>query len=99
VKFWYAEEYPEQTAGTVLLDVRGPGEFAAWHIPGAVNLPLAALRKECGTMDKSRDYRVYCKVGFRSYLAYRILAQNGFKAKTLAGGGDMFRAAHPAVKT
>ncbi len=98
VAFWYAEEYPEKTTGTVLLDVRGKGEFEAWHIPGAVNLPLPALRAACGALDPSREYRVYCKVGFRSYLAYRILAQHGFKAATLAGGGELFRVMYPGVK-
>lgn len=97
VVFWYAEEYPAKTAGAVLLDVRGKAEFEAWHIPGAVNVPLPALRAAVGTLDKSREYRVYCKVGFRSYLAYRILAQQGFKAATLAGGGELFRAVHPSV--
>ncbi len=95
VDFWYAEEFPEKTASTVLLDVRSPAEFAAGHIPGAINLPLPKLRASVATLDKSQAYHVYCKVGLRSYLALRVLKQNGFTAKTLAGGIDIFRAVHP----
>jgi NADPH-dependent 2,4-dienoyl-CoA reductase/sulfur reductase-like enzyme/rhodanese-related sulfurtransferase len=96
VDFWYPEEYPAATAGMVLADVRPKADYDAWHIPGAEHLPLGELRKKVETLDKGREYRVYCKVGLRSYLAYRILRQHGFKVKTLAGGGDLFRAVHPA---
>jgi NADPH-dependent 2,4-dienoyl-CoA reductase/sulfur reductase-like enzyme/peroxiredoxin family protein/rhodanese-related sulfurtransferase/TusA-related sulfurtransferase len=95
VEFWYAEEFPEKTAETILLDVRGPAEFDAGHIPGAINLPLPKLRASVAGLDKSKAYNIYCKVGLRSYLALRVLKQNGFQAKTLAGGIDIFRAVHP----
>jgi len=90
VELWYAEEFDQLPPGAVLLDVRGPSEFADGHIPGAVNLPVGQLRAGHGTLDKSRAYYVYCKVGLRSYLAYRILKQHGFQAKTLSGGTDFF---------
>lgn len=95
VAFWYAEELPHLPPDAVLLDVRGPAEFAAWHIPGATNLPIGKLRAQIGTLDKTRPYFVYCKVGLRSYLAYRILKQLGFEVKTLSGGTDFFRAVYP----
>jgi rhodanese-related sulfurtransferase len=93
VDFWYAEEASRLPPEAILLDVRGPDEFAAWHFPGAVNLPLGKLRSQLGTLDRTRRYYVYCKVGLRSYLAYRILKQLGFQAQTLAGGTDFVRAA------
>jgi peroxiredoxin family protein/TusA-related sulfurtransferase len=37
---------------------------------------------------------VYCKVGFRSYLAYRILAQKGVDVKNLSGGVMTFCSYH-----
>jgi NADPH-dependent 2,4-dienoyl-CoA reductase/sulfur reductase-like enzyme/rhodanese-related sulfurtransferase len=92
VEFWYAEERATLPPEHLLLDVRNPDEFAAGHIPGAVNLPLGELRGRLGTLDPARPCYVYCKVGLRSYLAYRILKQRGFQVRTLAGGTDFFRA-------
>jgi NADPH-dependent 2,4-dienoyl-CoA reductase/sulfur reductase-like enzyme/peroxiredoxin family protein/rhodanese-related sulfurtransferase/TusA-related sulfurtransferase len=95
IDFWYADEFRRLPPEAAVLDVRGPGEFADWHIPGAANLPLGQLRARHGTLDKSRTYYIYCKVGLRSYLAYRILKQHGFQVKTLSGGTAFFHAFHP----
>ncbi|MEI6210061.1 MAG: FAD-dependent oxidoreductase [bacterium] len=97
VDFWYAEELDSLPLDAVLLDVRGPAEFAAWHLPDATNLPVGKLRAQQDTLDKARPYFVYCKVGLRSYLAYRILKQLGFKVRTLSGGTDVFRTVYPAA--
>lgn len=95
VRFWYAEEFPAQTADAVMLDVRGPQEYELWHIAGARNIPLGQLRSRLSELPRDGQIRVYCKVGFRSYLAYRILAQNGFRdVATLSGGADTFQAWH-----
>jgi NADPH-dependent 2,4-dienoyl-CoA reductase/sulfur reductase-like enzyme/peroxiredoxin family protein/rhodanese-related sulfurtransferase/TusA-related sulfurtransferase len=95
LKLWYAEAYPQGTESAILLDVRGTEEFETWHIPGARHLPLAELRTRLGELPKNAPIRLYCKVGFRSYLAYRILVQNGFEdVATLSGGTDTFRAWH-----
>ncbi|MBM4156107.1 MAG: pyridine nucleotide-disulfide oxidoreductase [Lentisphaerae bacterium] len=99
VKFWFAEEYPGKTEGAVLVDVRGPGEFEGWHIPGALNIPLGELRRRMGELPVDGKVRVYCKVGFRSYLAYRALRQAGFAdVATLAGGVTTFRCIHRALE-
>jgi peroxiredoxin family protein/rhodanese-related sulfurtransferase/TusA-related sulfurtransferase len=87
VRFWYAEDFPTQTEGGLMVDVRGPQEFELGHIPGATNIPLAKLRSRLADLPKGKPVFLYCKVGFRSYLAYRILRQNGFvNVSTLAGG-------------
>ena len=94
-KLWKAEEYPNNTAGCRIIDVRTPEEYEIWHIPGAENVPLATLReasKEWNTKDK---LRLYCAVGFRSYLAHRALIQRGFiDVETLSGGTTTFRFWH-----
>jgi NADPH-dependent 2,4-dienoyl-CoA reductase/sulfur reductase-like enzyme/rhodanese-related sulfurtransferase len=94
VELWYAEEYERQPCGTAFVDVRDRQEFAEWHIPGAVNIPLPELR---GRLDEVRrlaaagPVRLYCMVGFRSYLAYRILRQHRIgDVATLAGGARTF---------
>ncbi len=95
IEFWYAEEFRCLPPEAVLLDIRGADDFNAWHIPGAINLPLGQLRVKHGDLDRSRTYYIYCKVGLRSYLAYRILKQHDVHVKTLSGGTDFFRAFHP----
>ncbi len=94
VALWYADRCEQDTAGARILDVRGPDEFAAGHLPGARNLPLDQLRAALDGLDRSQPLRLYCAVGFRSYLAYRILVQHGFAdVATLAGGMHSYLAA------
>jgi NADPH-dependent 2,4-dienoyl-CoA reductase/sulfur reductase-like enzyme/rhodanese-related sulfurtransferase len=75
-------------AGTdgVVLDVREPDEFAAGHIPHAINLPLSQLRARCGELPRDRDLWICCVVGQRAYYATRFLAQRGYRARNLSGG-------------
>ncbi|MFP4233900.1 MAG: FAD-dependent oxidoreductase [Nitriliruptoraceae bacterium] len=95
VRFWYADRFAEEvTPGVRLVDVRGPQEFAAARLPGAVNVPLPTLREAQAEWDRDVPIRLYCAVGFRSYLAYRSLVQRGFTdVATLAGGLHSYQAA------
>ena len=65
----------------LILDVRTPEEFAAGHIPGAVNIPHDQIAARLGELEtaKSKDIVVYCRTGRRSSLALDILQANGFK--------------------
>lgn len=95
IKLWQAEEYPDATSGAKLVDVRTKDEFDIWHIPGAENVPLAGFREQSAEWDKNQPVRLYCGVGFRSYLAFRSLVQRGFAdVKTLSGGSTTFRYVH-----
>jgi NADPH-dependent 2,4-dienoyl-CoA reductase/sulfur reductase-like enzyme/rhodanese-related sulfurtransferase len=69
-----------------LLDVRQPAELAVEHVPGAVNIPLPELRARLGELPRDREIHVICRSGQRAYYATRILLQNSFKARTVAGG-------------
>ena len=90
---WYADDYPAAVEGARLVDVRGPEEYAAWHLEGAENVPLASLREAQASWDRDEPLRLLCAVGFRSYLAYRLLVQRGFRdVKTLSGGVHTLRA-------
>ena len=95
LELWYAEDYPDATDGARIIDVRGTDEFELWHLPGAENVPLKSLREAQETWDRATPIRLYCAVGFRSYLAYRALVQRGFSdVRTLSGGMTTFRAFH-----
>ncbi len=74
-----------------LIDVRAPEEFAAGHIPGAINIPLDELRARLPEVPKGRPIAVYCQVGQRGYLATRILLHAGFPAANLSGGYRTYR--------
>ena len=70
-----------------MVDVLTPIEYAEWRIPGAVNIPLGDLHPRLDEIPTDKPVFVHCRVGFRGYLAYRILAQSGFEhASNLAGG-------------
>ncbi|MBH0024952.1 FAD-dependent oxidoreductase [Salinibacterium sp. SWN248] len=95
LNLWYAQDYPHATDGARIIDVRTAEEFSIFHLPGAENVPLATLRTDTVDWDRSVGLRLYCSVGFRSYLAYRILVQLGFTdVATLSGGSETFRAWH-----
>ena len=46
----------------VILDVLSPPTFAAGHIPGAMNIPVAELRERAPVelSDRSREIIAYC---------------------------------------
>ena len=70
-----------------LLDIREPVEVQLGTIPGAVNIPVNQLRERLAELPQGKEIVVYCQVGFRAYLAARILLQHGFTAvKNLSGG-------------
>jgi len=71
---------------TILLDVRTELEFSTGALPGAINIPTDSLRSRLGELDKNKLILIYCKIGLQSYIASRILKQNGFRAKNMTGG-------------
>jgi rhodanese-related sulfurtransferase len=76
----------------LLLDVREPHEFAAGHIPSAVNVPLSELRDRYTELSRNRDIWICCGVGQRAYYATRFLRQNGYRASNLLGGYTTYTA-------
>ena len=83
----------------LLLDVREPDEFAAGHIPNAVNLPLSQLRDRHAELPKNRDIWISCGVGQRAYYATRFLTQHGYRAWNLSGGYATYTAFRDAGLT
>ncbi len=65
----------------LVLDVRTEKEFAAGHIPGAVNLDVigADFDKKIAELDKKRTYLVHCEAGVRSARACDKMAAKGFE--------------------
>ncbi len=72
---------------TLILDVRTPEEYAEGTVPGAVNIPVDDLRGRLNELPKDKRIIVFCKIGLRAYIAYRILVNSGFPdVRNLSGG-------------
>ena len=76
----------DATDDAFLLDVREPAELAVESVPGAHNIPMGQLRARLAELPKDREILIVCRSGQRAYYATRVLLQNGFKARTVAGG-------------
>lgn len=87
-----------QPAAVTVVDVRDPSEFAAGHIPGAINLPAAEFAAASGSLDKAKRIVVYCNSGGRSYNAYRKLQKLAYPNIAQALYAD-WRAAQLPVET
>jgi len=80
-----------------VLDVRRPGEYTGGHMPGAKNVPLAALAAELARLDRGRPTAVICQSGYRSSAAASLLAREGFKdlANVVGGTSAWIQAGFP----
>ena len=85
------KEY-ENTKGAVLLDVRNVSEFEGGHIPGAINIPLEALKERAKELkDKNAPIYAYCLSGARSGSAISILKSLGFNNVNNIGGINAYK--------
>jgi rhodanese-related sulfurtransferase len=78
-----------------VLDVRPPGEFAAGHIPGAINIPVQQLRRRLRELPKGREVIAYCRGPFclMSFDAVQLMRRRGLKARRLRDGMPEWRLA------
>ncbi|HEY0634947.1 MAG TPA: metalloregulator ArsR/SmtB family transcription factor, partial [Gammaproteobacteria bacterium] len=71
-----------------VLDVRPPEEYAAGHLPGALNIPLADLEKHLAELSPDNEVVAYCR-GPYCVLAYEAVARlrkKGYQARRLKDG-------------
>ncbi len=72
------------------LDVRDPDEWDSGCLEGAIRIPLGELRVRLDELDPNRPVVTVCGIGQRSYVATRLLRQQGFsQVATLSGGMTM----------
>ncbi|KLU66111.1 coenzyme A disulfide reductase [Desulfosporosinus acididurans] len=70
-----------------IIDVRTIEERRGKFIPGSIHIPIDELRDHLSELPKDKDIVVYCEIGLRGYVAYRILTQHGFtRVRDLTGG-------------
>jgi len=65
-------------SGGLLVDVRSREEYAAGHVPGAINLPVQELPQRMSELPKDRPLVLYCRSGHRSGRAAEMLKQAGY---------------------
>ena len=87
---WHDIATLPKDGSVTLLDARTEAEYMAGHIEGAVNIPLDSLRHRLAELDPAQPLYVYCHSGLRSYLACRILSQNGYSCTNLSGGYRLY---------
>lgn len=87
-----AEELVNARPKPIVIDVRTPQERSMSFIEGSISMPVDEMRDRLSELDKDKSYVVHCAVGIRSYIAYRIMKQHGFKnVKNLIGGYTTYK--------
>jgi len=70
-----------------LIDVRTAEEYEFGSIATARNFDVNQIREHLDELDRNAPVVVFCQIGLRGYLAYRILKQHGFtQVSNLSGG-------------
>ena len=83
-----AKKMMEKDDGHIILDVRTKEEYAAGHIPGAINLPNEDIQDQKPEVlpDTDQIILIYCRSGHRAGLAAEKLAKLGYKKLYNFGG-------------
>ncbi len=78
-----------------VLDVRPAQEYAAGHLPGAINVPVEDLPKHLRKLPKGREVIAYCRGPYclLSVDAVALLRGKGLKARRLENGFPEWKAA------
>jgi rhodanese-related sulfurtransferase/DNA-binding transcriptional ArsR family regulator len=84
----------------IVLDVRPTDEYEAGHLPGALSLPVAELKRRLRELPKSREIIAYCRGRYCVYSvdAVRLLRKNGYRARRTHEGLPDWKAAGFPVK-
>ena len=78
-----------------VLDVRPEDEFAAGHLPQAINIPLRELSRRLRKIPKDREIVAYCRGAYcvLAFEAVALLRESGFKVWRLEDGFPEWKAA------
>lgn len=78
-----------------VIDVRPEDEFAAGHLPGAINIPPRQLERRLAALPLDQEIVAYCRGAYcvLSFEAVAALRGRGFNVRRLADGYPEWRAA------
>lgn len=97
-----AELRRRMRAGDVtVIDVRPEDEFRSGHIPGALSIPVAQLKRRLAEIPKKREVVAYCRGPYCVYSveAVGILRKHGYRARRAEEGLPEWRASSLPVTT
>ncbi len=79
-----------------VLDVRPVDEFELAHIPGAISIPLAMLKKKLAMLDPDKEIVAYCRGAWcvLSFDAVALLRNRGYRVRRLEDGLPEWQAAN-----
>ncbi|MBI5671817.1 MAG: rhodanese-like domain-containing protein [Nitrospirae bacterium] len=104
------EEYlkvVENPGSALIIDVREPQEYAAGHVPGAINIPRGVIESQIwghvGSVEKAdldRRIVLQCQSGKRATLAAQTLGELGFTqtSAVIMNLDDWKQSGNPFVK-
>ena len=69
-----------------IIDVRTFAEYNEGHLKGARLLILDEIYVWAETLDKNKEYLIYCRSGGRSAMATSFLNKKGINATNMLGG-------------
>jgi len=75
--------------GSVVIDVREPGEYREGHVPGAISVPLGTVPESVDLFRSSTSVYVVCQTGGRSMRACEYLHDVGVTNVINVAGGTM----------
>ena len=82
-----------------LVDVRSPGEYAAGHIPGAINVPMDQIEARLADVHPTRPVVLVCQSGDRAEMTMGLL-EGRLSAQVLEGGTKAWAdAGNPVVSS
>ncbi|MBP5469954.1 MAG: DsrE/DsrF/DrsH-like family protein [Candidatus Riflebacteria bacterium] len=82
----------EDLKDSYVIDVRPANIFAIKSVEGSVNIPVEELRNRINEVPKDKKVILMCNTGYTSYVASRILAQNGYdNVYSFMGGIKLYK--------
>jgi adenylyltransferase/sulfurtransferase len=82
-----APQLRQQMAGSAVIDVREPREYAVAHLPGAINIPVGDLSRRLADIPDAQVRVFVCRSGARSLTAAGIAATAGLDRIAHLEGG------------
>jgi rhodanese-related sulfurtransferase len=81
------QERRDAGAAPVVIDVRTAEEYAAGHIPGAVNMPFDQVAERISEVEAPHGVALYCMVGPRARKGEAALLATGHESVLHLEGG------------
>jgi rhodanese-related sulfurtransferase/predicted transcriptional regulator len=84
-----------RSGAVTVIDVRPSNEFAAGHVKGAINVPVAELDRHIKEFPRDREIIAYCRGPYcvLAYTAVEQLRERGFTARRMEDGFPEWKAA------